>query len=69
MGYDVSHYTSIDPLFGTMQDFDHLVDSLHEMIKIIVDQVLSHSSNRTNCLSKAHKVKLFNCRLVCVGRS
>ena len=23
MGYDVSHYTPIDPLFGTMQDFDH----------------------------------------------
>ena len=59
MGYDVSHYTSIDPLFGTMQDFDHLVDSLHRNeIKIIIDQVLSHSSNQLlKPLSKAHKVK------------
>jgi|TARA_B100000035_G_scaffold298931_1_gene293125 alpha-glucosidase len=58
MGYDVSHYTSIDPLFGTMQDFDHLVDSLHRNeIKIIIDQVLSHSSNQHEAFIKSAQSK------------
>ena len=29
-GYDISDYTGIDPLFGTMVDFDALVDAAHE---------------------------------------
>ena len=46
MGYDVSDYTSIDPLFGTIQDFEKLIEKTKEhKIKIIIDQVLSHSSD------------------------
>jgi alpha-glucosidase len=47
MGYDVSDYTDIDPLFGTLEDFDHLVAKAHEFgLKVIVDQVISHSSDQ-----------------------
>ncbi|MBV1787671.1 DUF3459 domain-containing protein [Marinobacterium sp. D7] len=47
MGYDVSDYTDIDPLFGTLEDFDAMVARAHELgLKVIIDQVLSHSSDR-----------------------
>ena len=44
-GYDVSDYRDIDPLFGTMTDFQALLDKAHSLdLKIIVDLVLSHTS-------------------------
>ncbi|MGP3696796.1 alpha-amylase family glycosyl hydrolase [Rhodobacter sp. NSM] len=47
MGYDVSDYTGIDPLFGRMEDFDALLARAHELgLKVIIDQVLSHSSSQ-----------------------
>ncbi len=47
MGYDVADYTDIDPLFGTLADFDALVARAHELgLKVIIDQVLSHSSDQ-----------------------
>ncbi len=47
MGYDVSDYCAIDPLFGTMADFEALLETAHGLgLKVIVDQVLSHSSDR-----------------------
>jgi alpha-glucosidase len=47
MGYDVADYTDIDPLFGTLGDFDALLDEAHRLgLKVIIDQVLSHSSDR-----------------------
>ena len=46
MGYDVSDYRSVDPIFGTMDDFEHLISLAHQNdIKVLIDQVLSHSSN------------------------
>lgn len=46
-GYDISDYREIDPLFGTLSDFDKLVDKAHAFgIKIIIDQVLSHTSDQ-----------------------
>ncbi|HEU0221825.1 MAG TPA: alpha-amylase family glycosyl hydrolase [Paracoccaceae bacterium] len=45
MGYDVADYTDIDPLFGTLADFDAMLARAHELgLKVIIDQVLSHSS-------------------------
>ena len=46
-GYDVSAYTGIDPVFGTMEDFDALVAKAHDLnLKIIMDHVWSHSSDQ-----------------------
>lgn len=47
MGYDVSDYTDIDPLFGTLADFDAMLDRAHQLgLKVIIDQVLSHTSSK-----------------------
>ncbi len=47
MGYDVSDYLDIDPLFGTLADFDALIARAHALgLKVITDQVLSHTSDR-----------------------
>ncbi len=47
MGYDVSNYTDVDPLFGTLADFDALLARAHALgLKVIIDQVLSHTSDR-----------------------
>ncbi len=47
MGYDVSDYRDVDPVFGTLQDFDRLIDRAHELgLKVIIDQVLSHTSDQ-----------------------
>ncbi|MET0974586.1 MAG: glycoside hydrolase family 13 protein [Leifsonia sp.] len=45
-GYDVSDYCDIDPLFGTLADFDRMQDAAHELgIRVIVDLVPNHSSS------------------------
>ncbi|MCL1078694.1 alpha-glucosidase [Parashewanella spongiae] len=45
-GYDISDYRDIDPLFGNMDDFDELLEKAHNLgLKIMIDQVLSHTSN------------------------
>jgi alpha-glucosidase len=45
-GYDVSDYYSIDPRFGTMEDFDELLAECHRRgVRLIMDMVLNHTSN------------------------
>jgi alpha-glucosidase len=44
-GYDVSDYCDVDPLFGSLADFDRLVAKAHSLgLKIMIDQVLSHTA-------------------------
>lgn len=44
-GYDVSDYCDVDPVFGTLADFDALVARAHALgLRIIIDQVFSHAS-------------------------
>ena len=45
-GYDISDYCQLQPEFGTMSDFDNLVDGLHRRgLKLIMDLVVNHSSD------------------------
>lgn len=46
-GYDISDYREIDPMFGTLEDFDELLCKAHNLgLRVIIDQVLSHTSDQ-----------------------
>ena len=43
--YDISDYCAVDPMYGTMEDFENLVQKCHERkISVIIDMVLNHTS-------------------------
>jgi alpha-glucosidase len=45
-GYDVSDYCDVDPMFGTLADFDALVAETHRLgLKVMIDEVLSHTAD------------------------
>lgn len=46
-GYDISDYTAIDPEYGTMADFDHLVaEAAKHHIRVLMDFVINHTSDQ-----------------------
>jgi len=46
-GYDVSDYYDVDPMFGTLADFDAVIDTAHHLgLKVMIDLVLSHTSDQ-----------------------
>jgi alpha-glucosidase len=46
-GYDISNYTDIDPIFGTVAEFDALLDDVHGRgMKLLLDYVPNHTSDR-----------------------
>jgi len=45
-GYDVADYCDVDPIFGTLADFDRLVEKAHRLgLKVITDLVFAHTSD------------------------
>ncbi len=53
-GYDVQDYRSIDPVFGTMDDFKQLVSKAHKLgIKVMLDMVLNHTSDLHNWFQRS----------------
>lgn len=46
-GYDVSDYCDVDPMFGTLTDFDEIIETAHSLnVKVMIDLVLSHTSEQ-----------------------
>ena len=46
-GYDVADHTAVDPVFGTLDDFDALLGKAHALgLKVLIDQVWSHTSTQ-----------------------
>ena len=53
-GYDVSDYCDVDPLFGTLGDFDDMLAAAHARgIRVIVDLVPNHSSDQHEWFQQA----------------
>lgn len=45
-GYDISDYLDIDPMFGTLTDFDAMIAEAHRLgLKVMIDGVISHTSD------------------------
>ena len=46
-GYDVADYTDVDPMFGTLPDFDRLLSDAHDRgLRVIIDWVPNHTSSQ-----------------------
>ena len=56
--YDVEDYYDIDPEFGTLEDFDELIEECNKRgIKVIIDLVLNHISSNNPLYTKAEEVE------------
>ena len=57
-GYDISDYQAINPQYGTMADFDHLLHEAHQRgMKIIMDLVINHTSDEHPWFIESRKSK------------
>lgn len=55
-GYDVSNYIDIDPMFGTLKDYDRLIREAHKRkIHVIMDLVLNHTSDEHSWFIESRK--------------
>ena len=55
-GYDVSDYCDVDPMFGTLADFESLVEAAHALgLRVMIDLVLSHTSDQHPWFAESRK--------------
>ena len=68
-GYDIADYQGIQPEFGTMEDFQELLDQAHQLgLKIILDLVVNHTSDQHPWFIEAKKKQGEPLpRLLCMG--
>ncbi len=58
-GYDVADYCGVDPIFGTLSDFDTLIAKAHGLgLKILIDQVYSHTSDQHTWFTDSRSSKM-----------
>lgn len=58
-GYDVSDQRRVDPIFGSMGDFDRLLERAHALnLRVVIDQVLSHTSNEHRWFAESRASRL-----------
>lgn len=51
MGYDIADYKAIDPIYGTLEDVDVLIDELGKRgMKLMMDLVVNHTSDQVSSL-------------------
>jgi alpha-glucosidase len=59
-GYDIADYREVDPMFGSLADFDAVLSKAHALgLKVMIDQVLSHTSSE-HAWFKASRVDRHN---------
>ena len=57
-GYDISDYKAIHPDYGTMDDFKHMIDLMHQKgLKLIMDLVVNHTSSEHHWFKEARSSK------------
>ena len=57
-GYDISDYRAINPMYGTMEDFDQLLSEMHNRgLKLLMDLVVNHSSDEHVWFKESRKSK------------
>ena len=53
-GYDVADYCAVDPLFGTIEDFDRLLQRAHQLeLRVMIDLVPNHTSDQHEWFQRA----------------
>lgn len=53
-GYDIIDHTKVDPRFGSMEDFDELLDKAHKKgMRVIIDLIMNHTSSSHSWFKKA----------------
>ncbi|MEG3848164.1 maltose alpha-D-glucosyltransferase [Microcoleus sp. herbarium19] len=55
-GYDTSHYTTVNPIYGTLEDFKHLLEQAHlRGIRVIIELIVNHTSDQHAWFQKARR--------------
>lgn len=55
-GYDTSHYTTVNPIYGTLDDFKHLLEQAHlRGIRVIIELIVNHTSDQHAWFQKARR--------------